>query len=59
MEHRRILDDAWNYNPNLRAEDGFRIPDQSSALREFILIPVGFVFATLLIIFLITYAGFS
>jgi hypothetical protein len=59
MEHRKILDDAWNYNPNLRAEDGFRLPDRTSALRDFILIPIGFVFATLLIILLITCSGFS
>jgi hypothetical protein len=54
MEHRRLFDDAWNYNANLRAEDGFRMPDRTSAFREFILIPIGFVFATLLIILLIT-----
>ena len=48
MEHRRLFDDAWNYTANLRAEDGFRMPDRTSTFREFILIPIGFVFATLL-----------
>jgi hypothetical protein len=59
MEHRRLVEDAWSYNPNLRAEDGFRIPDRTRALREFILIPFGFVFATLLIIILITCSAFG
>jgi hypothetical protein len=59
MEHRRIFNNAWHYNPNLRAEDGFRIPDRTSALRDFILIPLGFVFATLLLILFITCSGFS
>src|ERR1700723_748689 len=59
MEHRRLLDDAWSYNANLRAEDGSRIPDRMSALREFILIPIGFVFATLVIILLVTCSAFG
>jgi hypothetical protein len=59
MEHRRLLDDAWSYNANLRAEDGSRIPDRTSAFREFILIPIGFLFATLLIILLITCSAFG
>jgi hypothetical protein len=54
MEHRRLFDDAWSYNPNLRAEDGLRIPDRTSTFREFVLIPIGFLFATLLLILLIT-----
>ena len=59
MEHRRLLDNAWTYNANLRAEDGSRIPDRTSALREFILIPIGFVLATLSIILLITCSAFG
>jgi hypothetical protein len=59
MEHRRLLNDAWSYNPNLRAEDGSRIPDRRSAFRDFILIPIGFVFATLLTILLITCSAFG
>src|ERR1700722_14782251 len=59
MEHRRLLDDAWSYNANLRAEDGSRIPDRMSAFREFILIPIGFVFATLVIILLVTCSAFG
>jgi hypothetical protein len=59
MEHRRLLDDAWSYNANLRAEDGTGIPDGMSAFREFILIPIGFVFATLLTILLITCSAFG
>src|ERR1700733_10059289 len=59
MEHRRLLDDAWSCNAILRAEDGSRIPDRTSAFREFILIPVGFVFATLLIILVITSSAFG
>jgi hypothetical protein len=59
MEHRRLLNDAWSYNPNLRAEDGSRTPDRRSAFRDFILIPIGFVFATLLTILLITCSAFG
>jgi Carboxypeptidase regulatory-like domain len=59
MEHRRLFDDAWSYNPNLRAEDGSRIPDRTSTFREFILIPIGFLFATLLLILLITCSAFG
>jgi hypothetical protein len=59
MEHRRLLHDAWSYNANLRAEDGSRVQDRTSAFRALILIPIGFLFATLLLALLITCSAFG
>jgi hypothetical protein len=59
MEHRRLFDDAWTYNSNLRAEDGSRMQDRKSAFREFVLVPIGFLCAILLLILLISYSALA
>ena len=59
MEHRRLFDDAWTYNSNLRAEDGSQMQDRKSAFRELILVPIGFLCAILLVIFLMSYSAFG
>jgi hypothetical protein len=59
MEHRRLFDDAWTYNSNLRAEDGPQMQNQKSAFREFILVPIGFLFAILLAILLMSHSAFG
>jgi hypothetical protein len=59
MEHRRLIDDAWTYNSNLRAEDGSQMQDRKSAFRELMLVPIGFLCATLLLILLMSHSGFG
>ena len=49
MEHRRLFDDAWSYNSNRRAEDGSWMQDRKSVFQEFILVPIAFLCATLLL----------
>jgi Carboxypeptidase regulatory-like domain len=54
MEHRRLLDDAWTYNTPLRAEDGSRAQDQRNAFHEFVIVPLGFLGAIVLIVLLMS-----
>ena len=45
MNHRKLIDDAWTYNVNIRAEDGPQPPRGWIALLDNLLIPLGFILA--------------
>ena len=49
MNHRNLINDAWVYSSNARAEDGLQPPRGWRALRDTVLIPLG-VFAVLLVL---------
>lgn len=49
MNHRNLIDDAWVYSSNPRAEDGLRPPRGWRALRDTVLVPLG-VFVVLLVL---------
>jgi len=34
MNHRKLIDDAWTYNANIRAEDGPQPPTRWRALQD-------------------------
>src|SRR5260370_20816790 len=59
MEHRRLINEASNYNSNLRAEDCSRMQDRQSAFREFILVPLRFLCALLLVILLMSHSALA
>ena len=49
MNHRNLIDDAWVYSSNARAEDGLQPPRGWRALRDTVLVPLG-VLAALLVL---------
>ncbi|QNI32073.1 TonB-dependent receptor [Alloacidobacterium dinghuense] len=49
MNHRNLINDAWVYSSNARAEDGLEPPRGWRALRDTVLIPLG-VFVVLLVL---------
>jgi hypothetical protein len=49
MNHRNLIDDAWVYSSNARAEDGLQPPRGWRALRDTVLVPLG-VFIVLLVL---------
>jgi hypothetical protein len=58
MNHRKLVNDAWTYNANLRAEDGSREQDRLSAFRELVLVPLGLLGSILLLILLMSHSAF-
>jgi hypothetical protein len=58
MNHRKLINDAWTYNANLRAEDDSRERDRN-AFHELVLVPLGFLGSTLLLILLMSHSAFG
>src|SRR3981189_360516 len=59
MNHRKLIDDAWTYNVNIRAEDGPQPSRGWRALLDNLLIPVGFILALLLLSILMSHSAFA
>jgi len=59
MNHRRLINDAWTYNPNIRAEDGPQQPRGWRALLDNLLVPVGFILALVLLSILMSHSAFA
>lgn len=58
-ESPQLIDDAWTYNANLRAEDGSRERDRRNAFRELVLVPLVFLGLILLLILLMSHSAFG
>jgi hypothetical protein len=50
MNHRNLINDAWVYSSNVRAEDGPQPPGGWRALRDTVLVPVGLYVALFLLL---------
>jgi hypothetical protein len=59
MNPRKLINDAWMYNANIRAEDGLQPPRGSRALLDAVLIPLGFIIALLLLALLISHSALA
>jgi hypothetical protein len=59
MNHRRLIDDAWTYNVNIRAEDGPQPPRGWIAVLDNLLIPVGFILALILLSILMSHSALA
>jgi hypothetical protein len=59
MNHRKLIDNAWTYNVNIRAEDGPQPPRGWRALLDNLLIPVGFILALVLLSFLMSHSALA
>jgi Carboxypeptidase regulatory-like domain len=59
MNHRKLTNDAWTYNANIRAEDGPQPPRGWRALLDSLLIPVGFILALVLLCILISHSALA
>src|ERR1700730_6412708 len=59
MNHRKLINDAWTYNANIRAEDGPQPPTGWRALRDTVLIPLGFIFALALFSMLMSHSALA
>jgi hypothetical protein len=59
MNHRKLIDDAWTYNANIRAEDGPQPPRGWRALLDNLLIPVGFILALILLSILMSHSALA
>jgi hypothetical protein len=52
MNHRNLINDAWVYSSNARAEDGLQPPSGWRALCDTVLVPIGLYIALFLILLL-------
>ena len=59
MEHRRFLNETSIYDPNLRAEDGVPNHNQRSDFQEYVVAPLSFMIAILLVIWLMSLSAFA
>src|SRR5580698_6392610 len=59
MNHRKLIDNAWTYNENVRAEDGPQQPRGWRALLDNLLIPVGFILALILLAILMSHSALA
>jgi Carboxypeptidase regulatory-like domain len=60
MNHRNlIINDAWVYSSNARAEDGLQTPRGWRALRDTVLVPLGLYVALFLILLFATHTGLA
>ena len=59
MNHRKLINDAWMYNANIRAEDGPQPPAGWRALRDTVLIPLGFILALALFSMLMSHSALA
>jgi hypothetical protein len=59
MNHRKLINDAWTYNANIRAEDGLQPPRGWRSLLDNLLIPVGFILVLVLFSFLMSHSAFA
>jgi hypothetical protein len=59
MNHRRLIDDAWTYNVNIRAEDGPQPPRGWRTLLDNLLIPLGLILALILLSILMTHSALA
>ena len=57
MNHRKLMNDAWTYNANIRAEDGPQPPTGWRALRDTVLIPLAFILALALFSVLMSHSA--
>ena len=59
MNHRKLMNDAWTYNANARAEDGQQPPTGWKALLDAVLIPLGFILAITLFAILLSHSALA
>jgi hypothetical protein len=59
MHHRKLINDAWTYNANIRAEDGPQPPRGWRAVLDTFLIPVGFILALILLSIFMSHSAFA
>jgi hypothetical protein len=59
MNHRKLIDNAWTYNVNIRAEDGPQPPREWRAVLDNLLIPVGFILALILLSILMSHSALA
>jgi hypothetical protein len=59
MNHRKLINDAWMYNANVRTEDGLQPPAGWRALRDTVLIPLGFILALALFSMLMSHSALA
>lgn len=55
MNHRKLINDAWTYNANIRAEDGPQPPRGWSAVLHGVLISLGIIAALVLVAMLMSH----
>src|SRR5580704_3880676 len=59
MKHRKIINDVSIYASNMRAEDGMQPLSKWDAVREAVLIPMGFLFVVLLFVLLVSHSAIA
>jgi hypothetical protein len=59
MNHRRLINDAWTYDVNIRAEDGPQPSRGWRALLDNLLIPLGFILALILLSILMGHSALA
>jgi Carboxypeptidase regulatory-like domain len=59
MNHCKLINDAWTYNANIRAEDGPQPPRGWSSLVDTLLIPLGFILALALFSMVMSHSAFA
>ena len=57
MYHRKLIDTAWTYNVNIRAEDGPQPPRGWRSLFDTLLVPLCFIAALVLFAMLTTHSA--
>ena len=59
MNHRKLINDAWTYSANIRAEDGPQPSRGWRAVLDDLLIPVGFILALILLSILMSHSALA
>jgi hypothetical protein len=59
MNHRNLINDAWVYSSNVRAEDGLQPPGGWRALCDTVLVPLGLYVALFLILLLTSHTALA
>jgi hypothetical protein len=59
MMHRKLMNDAWTYNANIRAEDGPQPPRGWRSLLDTLFIPLCFIAALVLFAMLMSHSAFA
>src|SRR4030081_252246 len=59
MNHRKLTNDAWTYNVNIRGEDGPQQPRRGRTQLDNLLTPVGFILALVLLSILMSHSAFA
>ena len=58
MNHRNLINDAWVYSSNIRAEDGSQ-PTAGRTLCDTVLVPLGFYIALFLLLLVVTHTALA